>query len=210
MRGRLGDDASPADLVHVMGSTSGSSLIAVDALDGAGDHIHDAIPLVMVDGKSQGTYQLTGRAVAGAHEYFLHKGSLSQPDDGDWYLRSSLPEPPTITPEIVTETDEPDNPYIPPVSVLRPETGTYRANQTAALDMFQGGPGGGEDDERDDAHQAVWARFDRRHTTFDLRDQIATTTSTNELTLGADLFRGGEATQAYVGVMGAAGQAETR
>jgi autotransporter family porin len=213
MRGRLGDDSSPADLVHVTGSTSGNSLIAVDSLDGAGAHTNDGIPLVRVDGTSEGTFLLSGRAVAGAHEYFLHKGSLSQPDDGDWYLRSTLPEPPTIDPEKTTDPDEPEipeTPEIPRITVLRPETGTYRANQTAALEMFQGGPGAGEDDERDDARHAVWARFERRHTTFDLRDQIATTTSANELTLGADLFRGGEAIESHVGVMAAAGQADTR
>lgn len=214
MRGRLGDDTSPADLIHVMGNTSGTSLLAVDSLDGAGANTSEGIPLVRVDGRSDGTFQLAGRAVAGAHEYFLHKGSTSRPNDGGWYLRAFLPEPeivePSVEPETGTDPEEPIDPGLPPAPLLRPEVGTYRANQTAALDMFQGGPGGGEDDQRDDAHHGVWARFARRHTTFDLRDQLTTTTAANELTLGADLLRGSGAVESYMGVMAAAGQSDTR
>lgn len=214
MRGRLGDDTSPADLIHVMGNTSGLTHLAVDSLDGEGANTNEGIPLVRVDGRSEGAFELAGRAVAGAHEYFLHKGSVSQPDDGDWYLRAYVPGPdpePEVEPETGGGTDEPVDPVPPPrIYLLRPEVGAYRANQTAALDMFQGGPGAGEDDERDDTHHAVWARFERRHTTFDLRDQLTTTTSTNELTLGSDLFRGGDAVESHVGVMAAVGQSDTR
>jgi autotransporter family porin len=215
MRTRLGDDTSASDLLHIMGSTSGSSSIAVDTLDGAGDYTNDGIRLVQVDGSSNGHFNLAGRVVAGAHEYFLYKGALSTPTDGHWYLRSSL-EPETVDPAIVEppvtpETPEPGTdpePVLLP-RVLRPEVGTYRANQTAALEMFQGGPGAGEDDERDGARHGVWARFDRRHTSFDIGNQLTTTSSSNELTLGADLFRDPD-TEAHLGVMGAVGRADTR
>lgn len=215
MRTRLGDDTSASDLLHIMGSTSGSSSIAVDTLDGAGDYTNDGIRLVQVDGNSNGQFNLAGRVVAGAHEYFLYKGALSTPTDGHWYLRSSL-EPETVDPAIVEppvtpETPDPGTdpePVLLP-RVLRPEVGTYRANQTAALEMFQGGPGAGEDDERDGARHGVWARFDRRHTSFDIGNQLTTTSSSNELTLGADLFRDPD-TEAHLGVMGAVGRADTR
>jgi len=214
MRAHLGGDTSPADLVHVLGNTTGTALIAVDVLDSRGDHTNEGIPLVRVDGRSDATFRLAGRAVAGSHEYFLHKGSLRQPDDGNWYLRSTLPPPvdPDIDPEVLDpETpDAVDPPPAPSPPVLRPETGTYRANQTAALDMFHGGPGAGEDDEGDASRGSAWARFERRHTTFDFRDQITTTTSTNELTVGTDLLRGGDTHDAYAGVMAAVGQSDTR
>lgn len=112
-------------------------------------------------------------------------------------------------------TENPDvpavvDPPLPPPPVLRPEVGTYRANQTAALEMFQGGPGGGEDDEREGVRQSVWARFDRRHTAFNIGDELTTTASTSELTLGADLLRSDSSSEGHLGVMAAAGSADTR
>ena len=210
MRSRLGDDSSPTDRLHVMGSTSGHSFIAVDALDGAGDHTVDGIRLVQVDGRSEGTFALSGRAVAGAHEYFLHKGSLSQPGDGGWYLRSSLLPDPTLEPEEGERPTGPVDPVVPPMPVLRPETGTYRANQVAALDMFQAGPGAGRDDEPDSSRGSAWARFERRHTAFDLGRQVTTTTSTNELTIGTDLLQGSGEVDTHLGVMAAMGRSDTR
>jgi autotransporter family porin len=222
MRARLGDDDSQADLVHVMGNTSGSSRIAVASLGGEGADTVDGIPLVRVDGQSDGTFELAGRAVAGPYEYFLHKGSVKEPGDGAWYLRSTREPDPVVDPAIDPPVDpEPDEPEVdvpdviappPPETarVLRPEVGTYRANQTAALEMFQGGPGAGEDDEREDVRHSVWARFDRRHTAFDIGDQLLTTSSSSELTLGADLLRGGSDAEGYAGVMAAVGRADTR
>jgi autotransporter family porin len=216
MRSRLGDDTSASDLLHIMGNTTGSSSIAVDTLDGAGDYTNDGIRLVQVDGSSHGRFELAGRVVAGAHEYFLYQGALSAANDGDWYLRSSL-EPETVDPAIIDppvtpETPEPGvDPVVPVVRprLLRPEVGAYRANQTAALEMFQGGPGAGEDDERDGARHNVWARFDRRHTSFDIGEQLTTTSSASELALGADLLRDPD-TEAHLGVMAAVGRADTR
>nr|WP_157503919.1 autotransporter outer membrane beta-barrel domain-containing protein [Luteibacter rhizovicinus] len=215
MRSRLGDDTSASDLLHIMGNTTGSSFISVDTLDGAGDYTNDGIRLVQVDGSSHGRFELAGRVVAGAHEYFLYQGALSAANDGDWYLRSSL-EPETVDPAIidppVTETPDPGiDPLVPVVRprLLRPEVGAYRANQTAALEMFQGGPGAGEDDERDGARHDIWARFDRRHTSFDIGNQLTTTSSASELALGADLLRDPD-TEAHLGVMAAVGRADTR
>ena len=213
MRTYLGDDASPTDYLHVMGNTSGDSRIEVASLGGDGDFNREGIRLVQVDGESNGRFVLAGRAVAGANEYFLHQGSVSQPGDGDWYLRSTVPEP-TVDPEQgddpIVDPDEPIEPPVEPrAPVLRPETGTYRANQSAVLDMFQSGPGAGEDDEPDPSRGAAWARFERQHTTFDFRDQITTTTAANELTLGSDLWRGGTGIEAHAGVMVGAGQATT-
>lgn len=209
LRTWLGDDTSASDLVHVQGNASGTTRLAIAPLGGNGAYNAEGIPVVRVDGASDGTFTLAGRVVGGSNEYFLHKGSVSQPDDGNWYLRSAVPEQ-VVDPEEGDDDDPIAPPVVPPsVPLLRPETGTYRANQTAVLEMFQAGPGAGEDDEPDVSRGAAWARFERNHTTFDFRDQITTTTASNELTLGADVWRGGESTQAYVGVMGAVGQANT-
>jgi autotransporter family porin len=216
MRSRLGDDTSASDLLHIMGSTSGNSFIAVDALDGTGDYTKDGIRLVRVDGSSNGRFELAGRVVAGPHEYFLYQGALSAANDGHWYLRSSL-EPETVDPAIIEppvtpETPDPEldpDPVVVRPHILRPEVGTYRANQMAALEMFQGGPGAGEDDERDGARQTIWARFDRRHTSFDIGEQLTTTSSSSELALGTDLFRDPD-NEAHLGIMAAVGRADTR
>lgn len=208
MRSPLGDDNSPTDRIHVMGNTSGTSFIAIDALGGQGGATADGIQLVRVDGRSEGQFKLSGRAVAGAYEYFLHQGSISAPGDGGWYLRSSLSSP-ILQPEDGADPVDTVDPIAPP-PVLRPEAGTYRANQTAALDMFQSGPGGGWDDEPESTRGSAWARFQRRHTAFDLGRQVTTTTSTNELTLGSDLLRSGGSVEGHVGVMAAVGQSDTR
>jgi autotransporter family porin len=228
MRARLGDDGSPADLIHIRGNASGSGRIAIAALGGAGADTVDGIPLVRIDGRSDAVFRLDGRAVASAYEYFLHKGSTRAPGDGTWYLRSSRePDPvvdpvvdPTVEPPV---TPAPDDPAIDPptavvsppppqpeaLRILRPEVGTYRANQAAALDLFQSGPGGGMDDERDEARHSVWARFDRRHTAFDVADQLQTTSGSSELTLGADLFQAASDAEGYVGVMASTGRTDT-
>lgn len=168
-----------------------------------------------MDGRSEGEFKLSGRAVAGAHEYFLHRGPFGQPDDGGWYLRSSLPDP-ILEPEEGEKPIDPVDPIdpiapiVPPAPVLRPETGTYRANQAAVLDMFQASPDGGRDDEPDSSRGSAWARFERRHTAFDLGNQVATTTSTNELTVGADLLQASGEADTHLGVMAAMGQSDTR
>ncbi len=223
MRARLGDDGSPADLIHVRGNASGSGRIAVTSLGGTGAETVDGIPLIRIDGRSDAVFRLDGRAVASAYEYFLHKGSARAPGDGNWYLRSSREPDPVVDPAIEPPvTPTPENPDIdlpadvlppPPLPetprVLRPEVGTYRANQAAALDMFQGGIGGGQDDEHDDARKSVWVRFDRRHTAFDIGDQLASTSGSSELTLGADLLRGASDAEGYAGVMASTGRADT-
>lgn len=87
-RGRLGDDLSPFDQLHIQGDTRGTAYVQVHNAGGLGGQTIKGIRLVRVDGTSGATFQLVGRAVAGAYDYLLHKGSLSNPADGHWYLRS--------------------------------------------------------------------------------------------------------------------------
>ncbi len=161
----LGDDTSLTDRLHVLGNTSGQSSIMVNNVGGQGAETFDGIQLVQVDGTSDGVFSLMGRAVGGSYEYFLHQGGVTDPSDGDWYLRSELPVKPPVDPEVpidppvdpVTPVDPPvdpeapidppvdpvapitpvDPPVItPPQNVYRPETGAYLANQAAAAGMF--------------------------------------------------------------------------
>ncbi|RCS24840.1 autotransporter outer membrane beta-barrel domain-containing protein [Phyllobacterium salinisoli] len=94
-----GDDAK-TDRLHVKGTTSGTTTLAVENVGGGGAQTNNGIRLVEVDGASSGTFTLSGdyvfqgdqALVAGAYAYRLFKNGIASPDDGDWYLRSSLLE----------------------------------------------------------------------------------------------------------------------
>ncbi|MCZ5149550.1 autotransporter outer membrane beta-barrel domain-containing protein, partial [Escherichia coli] len=86
-----------------------------------------------VGGQSNGNFRLENRAVAGAWEYFLHKGNAGG-TDGNWYLRSELPPEPGTKPETKPETKPtPDKPV---QTVYRPEAGSYISNIAAANTLF--------------------------------------------------------------------------
>jgi autotransporter family porin len=161
MNSELNGDDSPSDMLHVEGSTSGQAYVRVNNVGGVGDTTTDGIELIQVDGQSNAQFDLAGRAVGGSEEYFLYQGSYTDPNDGDWYLRSELPTDPTdpIVPPPVDpgEPGDPTDPIVPPpvdpgdptdpivpppptapaVPVYRPEVGSYLSNQAAAVNMFQ-------------------------------------------------------------------------
>ncbi|MCI1075601.1 autotransporter outer membrane beta-barrel domain-containing protein [Stenotrophomonas maltophilia] len=142
--GALGGDGSALGHIHVQGDTRGDAGIRVVNTGGAGAATTDGIELIAVDGASLATYTLVGRAVAGLHEYFLHKGGVTG-GEGNWYLRSVASDPCEVDPEApgckpVDPGPGPDpdpDPEPEPEPVLRPEPGAYLANQVAALGMFQ-------------------------------------------------------------------------
>jgi fibronectin-binding autotransporter adhesin len=94
----LGGDGSPSDRLVVQGATSGATLISVTNRDGLGAATTDGIKIVDVAGASNGTFAIEGdyvfegdqAMVAGAYGYRLYKNGVADPQDGDWYLRSSL------------------------------------------------------------------------------------------------------------------------
>ncbi|WP_261833099.1 autotransporter family protein, partial [Leminorella grimontii] len=114
----LGGDGSSTDKLLITGDSSGSSKVSVVSARGNGAQTENGIKLIEVQGASNGTFTQSGRALAGAYEYFLYQGGVSTPDDGDWYLRSAL---------------NADNPQ---PSVYRPEAGGYMANMAAANRLF--------------------------------------------------------------------------
>jgi outer membrane autotransporter protein len=98
----LGDDSSPTDLLAINGGTSGNTFVRVTNLGGAGAQTEEGIKIVDFDAdesgaeSSAGIFELLGDAVVngqqavlgGAYAYSLFQGSVSDPADGDWYLRS--------------------------------------------------------------------------------------------------------------------------
>nr|WP_255627121.1 autotransporter outer membrane beta-barrel domain-containing protein [Phyllobacterium sp. KW56] len=99
----LRTDASATDLLRVGGSTAGASTLKVSNAGGNGGRTVEGIKIVDVAGASNGTFALAGdyvfegdeAVIGGAYAYRLYKNGVSTPTDGDWYLRSSLTNPPS-------------------------------------------------------------------------------------------------------------------
>ncbi|MGB5907451.1 MAG: autotransporter outer membrane beta-barrel domain-containing protein [Stenotrophomonas maltophilia] len=215
-----GDDAASSRM-HVTGDTSGTTQVTVNNIAGAGAQTVNGIPLVQVDGASNGHLALQGRAIGGMYEYFLRKGTPGA-TNGNWYLTSAytgnpcdinpaLPECKPVDPTDPTDPVDPVDPELPvdPVPVLRPEPGAYLANQAAAVQMFQlrrhdrGEPG------FDRARIGTWVRAGRDQLQANVAGQVDARTHINTLQLGSDVWRWGDG-RGQVGVMLGTGEATTQ
>lgn len=122
----LGDDTSLGDQLVINGNSSGTASVQVRNAGGAGALTQEGIRLITVAGQSDAQFSLQGRAVAGAYDYFLFKGGVSTPDDGNWYLRSEYvppvdpPEPPVDPPQPPEPPIDPPSPPEPPVDPPSP------------------------------------------------------------------------------------------
>lgn len=103
----LGDDSSASDRLVISGGTAtGATSIGIVNVGGAGDVTsQDGIQVVQaINGAttSSGAFALGGPVAAGAFEYFLFKGGVSAGSSENWYLRSTLVNPPAgePTPEL--------------------------------------------------------------------------------------------------------------
>lgn len=102
----LGDDASPTDQLRVSGNTSGTSVVKVTNINGQGAPTNNGIQIINIGGASDGVFSLAGdyvfhgeqAVVGGAYSYTLAKNGKTTPNDGHWYLRSELTNPPVIPP----------------------------------------------------------------------------------------------------------------
>ncbi|WP_083636469.1 autotransporter outer membrane beta-barrel domain-containing protein, partial [Bradyrhizobium sp. AS23.2] len=102
----LGGDASATDRLVVNGNTSGTSNVRVTNIGGNGAQTSEGIKIIDVAGASNGTFSLLGdyvyygqqAVIGGAYAYTLQKNGIANPADGDWYLRSSLVNPPPAAP----------------------------------------------------------------------------------------------------------------
>lgn len=102
----LGGDGSSASRLAVTGDTSGSTNVKVVNLGGGGAQTTEGIKIIQVGGASNGAFSLLGdyvfhgqqAVIGGAYAYTLQKNGIADPADGDWYLRSSLLNPPPVAP----------------------------------------------------------------------------------------------------------------
>ena len=110
----LNGDGSETDRLNVLGNTSGNTFIAVNNIGGNGAQTVEGIEIVSVAGNSDGTFEKAGRIVAGAYDYnVVQKGK-------NWYLTSDIA--PVSSPTVEHQ--------------LRPEAGSYLANNYAANTLF--------------------------------------------------------------------------
>ncbi|KAB2764277.1 autotransporter outer membrane beta-barrel domain-containing protein [Brucella anthropi] len=125
-----GGSASETDKIVVTGATSGAGSLKINNTNGAGAlTVADGIQVIQVDGASDATFTLLGdyvhesaqAVVGGAYAYKLYHNGISDPADGDWYLRSVLKdpteppvEPPVCTPGVDCPVEPPVDPVTPP------------------------------------------------------------------------------------------------
>ena len=145
----LGNDSSTTDNLVVEGNTSGTSTLIVRPAAGSpGAQTIEGIKVIDVAGTSGATFTLASAVQAGAYEYTLFKNGVTDPIDGDWYLRS------TLIPVIPTD---------PATPIYRPGTSNYVSGQTANAE--QGFAALGTLHERMNEQQVVstdkqtWARY---------------------------------------------------
>lgn len=226
--GALADDGSTIDRLHVQGDTRGTAELWVNNVGGQGAQTVNGIQVVQVDGASDADFMLGGRAVGGQYEYFLFKGGVADPADGDWYLRSEWQEPVSpckdaargarcgITLPEQCEIDPAlpqcaSYPPPPPVPVLRPEAGAYLANQVAATGMFgmrlhdrSGGTARGR------GEPGAWVRASRNQADYGVvGGQLDVSGDGNVLQLGTDLFAFGPEGRVQLGVMAGKGRTDS-
>ena len=136
----LGDDTSPTDRLVVTGDTAGSTTVRVLNRGGLGAQTVNGIRIVDVGGASNGNFNLVGDyvlqgrpvIVAGAYGYALYQNGVTTPTDGDWYLRSSLTNPPAPA------TDgSPPPPATSPTPLYQPGVPLYANYGQVLLGMSQ-------------------------------------------------------------------------
>ncbi|KKC37371.1 autotransporter [Devosia epidermidihirudinis] len=121
----LGADNSASDRLVISGGVaSGATSIGVVNVGGAGAVTNqDGIQVVQaINGAttSNGAFALGGPVAAGAFEYFLFKGGVSAGSGENWYLRSTLVNPPAgaptpiLAPTVPPLQPSPEPPVLPP------------------------------------------------------------------------------------------------
>ncbi len=123
-----GDDSSTDRLV-VNGNTAGQSNVKINNVGGTGAPTVEGIRVIEVGGTSNGSFTLLGdyvhngeQAVGdGLYAYKLYKNGVSNPSDGNWYLRSQLKPVDPVDP-----TNPPVDPVTPPVVPVKPESPLYQ------------------------------------------------------------------------------------
>ncbi|WP_071825889.1 autotransporter outer membrane beta-barrel domain-containing protein [Phytobacter massiliensis] len=204
-----GDNAS-TDRLNITGDSTGTSKVTVVSARGEGAQTVDGIKLIDVQGQSTGTFTLNGRAVAGAYEYFLYQGGVSTPDDGDWYLRSTLEDNGGDDNNGGGNGGGDDNGGGSDTPTLRPEAGGYVANMAAANQLFRLRL---EDREGRAENSSLWLRqTGSRLKHRDGSGQLHTATNSYVIQGGGELFSLDTADngRAGFGVMAGYGNAQSK
>lgn len=98
----------------------------------------------------------------------------------------------------------------PPRPVLRPEAGTYLANQSAATGMFGMTQQDRSGSDRASSGQRAWARVARHQADYGvIRDQLGVSGDTDVLQVGTDVIAWGPGSRGQLGVMLGRGRANT-
>ncbi|MHC5307001.1 autotransporter family protein [Bartonella sp. LJL80] len=121
---KLGDSNSPTDFLHIAGNASGDTNVRVANRDGLGAlTTGDGIKLIQIDGRrntanfnfiGDATYQGRQVTYGGAYAYSLYQNGVTNPKDGDWYLRSVY-DGTTVDPTDPTDPTNPQKPKPRPV-----------------------------------------------------------------------------------------------
>ena len=130
------DTTSPGSNLIVKGDTSGTTNVMVNNVGGMGKKTIEGIQVIEVGGKSDGVFVQKERIVAGAYDYYLVKGKVSNSEDGNWYLTSSLTDDPSTDPDNEPLPTPGPSPSPSRAGPVRVEAGSYLGNQAAAKDMF--------------------------------------------------------------------------
>jgi len=158
LNGLLSDDASPVDRLDISGNASGVTEVVVTNVGGTGAKTLEGIPLIGVGGKSEkGAFVQKGRIVAGNYDYFLRRGSASQPQGNSWYLSSTARNTSVnetgkgvyavnVDSQVAATAKTPVAPISPVPAqnqqsantqhVLRPEAGAYAMNSAISNTLF--------------------------------------------------------------------------
>ena len=184
----LGNDASLTDRLVIDGNATGQSSVAVNNMGGSGALTVKGIEVISIAGNSDATFNLSGRAVAGAYEYNLRKGS-----DGGWYLRSDVDDvDPGIgggAPGIGGGAPGIDDGAQTLTPLYRAEVGAYLANAASANTLFSHQLSDRTYYQMDDGSKQLWVRVFGQHGQFrDSTDQLKTKTNSQAFQAGSDLF----------------------
>ncbi|WP_414463009.1 autotransporter outer membrane beta-barrel domain-containing protein [Hyphomicrobium sp. DY-1] len=167
----LGGDASPTDLLRVQGNTSGTTSLRVINVGGGGAQTVDGIEVVDVAGTSAGNFALAGdyvlhgaqAVIGGAYAYTLQKNGINTPNDGDWYLRSALINPPPTAPAgpLYAATVPMYEVYS---QVLLGLNGLPTLQQRVGNRYWDGAAHSDSDSQ---SASGIWARVEGRHSEYD-------------------------------------------
>ncbi len=205
----LGNDSSVTDRLLVNGNTSGTGILAVKNVGGSGAQTNEGIKIVDIAGTSNATFTLLGdyvfqgapAVVGGAYAYQLYKNGKTDPNDGDWYLRSELVHPSKPEPEPLYQPGVPSYEAYPQLLLglnglptLQQRVGNRYWSNAGNIMLAEGADPVGSPyapaDETDSLIEGngVWGRIEGAHTKADPRFSTSGTDySFNTLKLQAGL-----------------------